>query len=209
MKTFGSAAILTSILLLLLLVPSSAQAQDRERGRTARDNDKVYRDEDARDRSRGRTDRADRRDDRRADYPDDDKERERRDRDRRSDRDGGILGDIFGSSRSGDYRGARHANVPPGHYPPPGECRLWYPNRPPGHQPPPEPCGALRYRDLGGAYILYGDEAYPSDRGRDYDRRQDYERRRDRDYDRRRSDEDAGGVPEIIIDILESANRER
>lgn len=31
-------------------------------------------------------------------------------------------------------------NIPPGHYPPPGECRIWYPDRPAGHQPPPFRC---------------------------------------------------------------------
>jgi hypothetical protein len=30
--------------------------------------------------------------------------------------------------------------VPPGHLPPPGECRLWFPDRPPGQQPPPGRC---------------------------------------------------------------------
>lgn len=30
--------------------------------------------------------------------------------------------------------------VPKGHRPPPGSCRIWYPNRPPGHQPPPTSC---------------------------------------------------------------------
>lgn len=34
--------------------------------------------------------------------------------------------------------------IPPGHYPPPGECRLWFPGRPPGHQPPPKPCGRIQ-----------------------------------------------------------------
>lgn len=32
------------------------------------------------------------------------------------------------------------AAIPPGHYPPPGHCRDWYPDRPPGHQPPPYRC---------------------------------------------------------------------
>jgi hypothetical protein len=32
--------------------------------------------------------------------------------------------------------------IPPGHYPPPGSCRLWFLERPPGHQPPPESCSA-------------------------------------------------------------------
>ena len=31
-------------------------------------------------------------------------------------------------------------DIPKGHYPPPGECRVWYPERPPGHQPPPVKC---------------------------------------------------------------------
>jgi hypothetical protein len=35
-------------------------------------------------------------------------------------------------------------DIPPGHLPPPGQCRLWYPDRPPGHQPPPQSCGYLR-----------------------------------------------------------------
>lgn len=34
--------------------------------------------------------------------------------------------------------------IPPGHYPPPGECRLWVPGRPPGHQPSPKPCGRIQ-----------------------------------------------------------------
>jgi len=31
--------------------------------------------------------------------------------------------------------------IPEGHLPPPGECRIWYPDKPPGQQPPPGPCG--------------------------------------------------------------------
>ena len=31
-------------------------------------------------------------------------------------------------------------SIPPGHLPPPGECRVWYPGVPPGHQPPPFRC---------------------------------------------------------------------
>ncbi len=33
--------------------------------------------------------------------------------------------------------------IPPGHYPPPGMCRVWYPRRPPGQQPPPVSCSAF------------------------------------------------------------------
>lgn len=51
---------------------------------------------------------------------------------------------------------AHQAGIPPGHLPPPGECRIWYPDRPPGHQPPPGPCDILRYQVPPGAYLVYG-----------------------------------------------------
>jgi hypothetical protein len=37
--------------------------------------------------------------------------------------------------------GYTQLNIPKGHYPPPGECRIWYPDRPAGQQPPPVQCG--------------------------------------------------------------------
>ena len=46
--------------------------------------------------------------------------------------------------------------IPPGHMPPPGSCRIWFPDRPPGQQPPPGPCGELRYRVPPGAYLVRG-----------------------------------------------------
>lgn len=46
-------------------------------------------------------------------------------------------------ARRGEWRGydaPRYAppRIPPGHMPPPGEYRAWFPDRPPGHQPPPQ-----------------------------------------------------------------------
>jgi len=44
--------------------------------------------------------------------------------------------------------------IPPGHYPPPGECRIWYPGRPPGHQPPPGRCDSLATEVPPGAWLI-------------------------------------------------------
>jgi hypothetical protein len=52
----------------------------------------------------------------------------------------------------------RHASslgIPPGHLPPPGECRIWLPGRPPGHQPPPGHCSDLKHEVPAGAWLLY------------------------------------------------------
>ena len=61
------------------------------------------------------------RDGRRAERSDDRSGGERRDREARR-----------------DGWGWAPAPIPRGHMPPPGESRLWYPDRPPGHQPPPQ-----------------------------------------------------------------------
>jgi hypothetical protein len=48
------------------------------------------------------------------------------------------------------------ADIPPGHMPPPGKCRIWYPERPPGQQPPPGDCHELRHRVPAGATLIRG-----------------------------------------------------
>jgi hypothetical protein len=76
----------------------------------------------------------------------------------------------------------RHIHVPPGHYPPPGYCRLWYPGRPPGHQPRPVPCGQLAV--TGGTFILYNGSAWDADYNwHDHARRQ------------------PGSVPPVILEL--------
>jgi tetratricopeptide (TPR) repeat protein len=46
--------------------------------------------------------------------------------------------------------------IPRGHWPPPGKCRIWFPDRPPGHQPAPGKCKKLRDRVPSGAYLVRG-----------------------------------------------------
>jgi len=46
--------------------------------------------------------------------------------------------------------------IPRGHLPPPGKCRIWFPDRPPGHQPAPGRCKKLRHRVPPGAFLLHG-----------------------------------------------------
>ena len=50
---------------------------------------------------------------------------------------------------------ARAVDIPPGHMPPPGHCRVWYPGEPPGHQPPAGKCSALEPSAPDGAWVLY------------------------------------------------------
>lgn len=50
---------------------------------------------------------------------------------------------------------AESVDIPPGHMPPPGSCRIWYPGEPPGHQPPPGDCRKLEREAPGGSWVLY------------------------------------------------------
>lgn len=46
--------------------------------------------------------------------------------------------------------------IPPGYMPPPGQCRIWYPNQSARQQPPPGDCAELRQRTPPGATLVYG-----------------------------------------------------
>lgn len=46
--------------------------------------------------------------------------------------------------------------VPPGHYPPAGQCRIWQQGVPPGHQDPPGDCDRLERQVPPGALLIYG-----------------------------------------------------
>ncbi|MCW9708280.1 hypothetical protein J6I44_15545 [Aliifodinibius sp. 1BSP15-2V2] len=55
-----------------------------------------------------------------------------------------------------EYYRERAPRIPPGHMPPPGSCRIWYPNTPPGHQPPPGDCYQLSQRVPPEAWLIRG-----------------------------------------------------
>jgi len=45
--------------------------------------------------------------------------------------------------------------IPPGHLPPPGQCRVWLPGEPPGHQPRPRSCAHIERTAPAGSWIVY------------------------------------------------------
>jgi hypothetical protein len=72
----------------------------------------------------------------------------------------GILVISIPAQRPGDgvavRADGRTFRIPPGHYPPPGQCRIWNPNRPPGLQSPPGPCERLERQVPRGSYLVVG-----------------------------------------------------
>jgi hypothetical protein len=83
-------------------------------------------------------------------------------------------------------------NIPVQHFPRPGECRIWYPDRSVGEQPPPMKCEVLIGIMLGqGAFILtYEGKAY------------DAEYNWKKDPNNERLKEKSGKIPKTVIDIL-------
>lgn len=101
----------------------------------------------------------------------------------------GTTANARGNGRGQPVRGPRKLNgVPPGHYPKPGECRVWHSGRPPGQQPKPTACSSLMGRVPAGAFILYGDHAYDSQ------------------YDWSAQGQRAS-VPQVIVDLVRSMKR--
>ncbi len=47
-------------------------------------------------------------------------------------------------------------HVPEGHMPPPGLCRIWYPDKPPGQQQPPGDCRDLHHQVPPDAILIRG-----------------------------------------------------
>jgi hypothetical protein len=69
--------------------------------------------------------------------------------------------------------GYTRLDIPKGHYPPPGECRVWFPDRPAGHQPPPGNCARLGRKVPPGAWLIHHPDDSPGHvRVNVYDERQ-------------------------------------
>ena len=56
---------------------------------------------------------------------------------------------------SGRASTAATLGIPPGHLPPPGQCRIWLPGEPPGHQPRARSCAHIERSAPAGGWILY------------------------------------------------------
>ncbi len=80
-------------------------------------------------------------------------------------------------------RGSRSGDIPPGHRPPPGLCRIWIEGVPPGRQPAPTRCEDAVRRRPSNARVIYGSDVR-------WDRDGDRDGRWDRDDDRRGRDDD-------------------
>lgn len=66
---------------------------------------------------------------------------------------GSVEVDVYHKDRY--YRGTL-PDIPPGHMPPPGQCRIWMPGIPPGQQPPPGNCWDLERQVPPGAWLIRG-----------------------------------------------------
>lgn len=71
------------------------------------------------------------------------------------DDEGSVSVEIGRGSGQGSYQSAL-PKIPPGHMPPPGECRIWFPGEPPAQQLPPGNCEELRHQIPPGAWLISG-----------------------------------------------------
>lgn len=77
---------------------------------------------------------------------------------------GGLL--ALASPAAAQGRGRGGDDIPPGHRPPPGMCRIWIDGVPPGQQPAPTDCAtAVRNRPSNGRVIFGDDYARPGHSG--------------------------------------------
>jgi hypothetical protein len=50
---------------------------------------------------------------------------------------------------------AAKLGIPPGHLPPPGQCKVWMPGEPPGHQAKARSCANIEKTAPAGSWIVY------------------------------------------------------
>jgi len=73
---------------------------------------------------------------------------------------GFLAGTLLAPSAPAMAKDDHDFHIPPGHMPPPGSCRIWFPGRPPGHQPAPGPCRVLSRQVPRGAYLIANDRRW-------------------------------------------------
>jgi hypothetical protein len=98
--------------------------------------------------------------------------------------------DRYAKPNQGSRYSAEAQNVPAGHLPPAGQCRVWYDGQPAGHQPAPTSC-ALAERVARGdrvARVVYGGPREDRFLSRSAAYEQGYKDGRDRGYDDSRDD---------------------
>ena len=59
------------------------------------------------------------------------------------------------TQRRGNSEVVHTLGIPPGHLPPPGQCRVWVQGRPPGQQARPRSCSGIASSAPTGSWILY------------------------------------------------------
>jgi len=73
---------------------------------------------------------------------------------------GFLAGTLFAPTVPAIAKDGHKFHVPPGHMPPSGSCRIWFPGRPPGHQPAPGSCRVLSRQVPRGAYLIANDRRW-------------------------------------------------
>ena len=79
-----------------------------------------------------------------------------------------LVGSVLAAAPLAAQERPRPENVPEGHKPPPGMCRIWLPNVPPGKQAAPTDCATAVRNRPANATVIFGDPA-PARQGKPRD----------------------------------------